>query len=118
MIRSIVLFFALAIPACNRSEAAEQATPAAGGRAEIKITVDGKGYHPDQAKAPAGKPVRATFTRISDKGCGEKLVFPELKIERDLPLNVAVPVDFDMPSSGKIAFTCGMDMYDGALLVD
>ena len=115
MNRSIRLALALAFSsaACNRSEAVPEA-----GSAELKVTVDGEGYHPDEIKAPAGKPARVTFTRVSDKGCGEKLVFPELKIEKDLPLNVAVPVELTMPSSGKVAFTCGMDMYRGAIVAE
>ena len=110
---------ALALPlasvlACDRSGEKQDPSAASG----LAVKVDGAGYHPDELKAKGGETVRVTFTRVSDKGCGEKLVFPELEIEKDLPLNVAVPVEVTMPASGKIAFTCGMDMYRGAIVAE
>jgi plastocyanin domain-containing protein len=84
--------------------------------APIAITVDGTGYHPPSVNAPAGKPVRLVFTRTSDEGCGQQLVFPSLNIRKDLPLKQAVPVEFTMPASGSVAFTCGMAMYRGSVV--
>lgn len=40
-----------------------------------------------------------------------------MNITRDLPLNQAVPVTVRVPPSGELAFTCGMDMYRGAVVV-
>jgi plastocyanin domain-containing protein len=56
------------------------------------------------------------FTRISDQGCGQQLVFPALGIKKDLPLNQPVEVDVTMPASGSVSFTCGMDMYRGSIV--
>jgi plastocyanin domain-containing protein len=89
----------------------------ADGRPEIKVTVDGKGYTPPKVQAASNKPVRLVFTRTSDEGCGQQLVFPTLNIRKDLPLNEAVPVDITMPASGEVTFTCGMDMYRGSVVV-
>lgn len=89
---------------------------AATGTADLQLTVDGTGYHPSSISAPAGKPVRLTITRTSDEGCGQQIVFPSLNIRRDLPLNQAVTVEFTMPSSGNVAFTCGMDMLRGSIV--
>lgn len=91
-------------------------TPPSDGRPEVAITVDADGYHPAQATAPAGQPVRLVFTRTTDEGCGQQLVFPDLDIRRDLPLGERVAVDVTMPASGRIAFTCGMAMYEGSVV--
>lgn len=84
--------------------------------APISIAVDGTGYHPPAVNAPAGKPTVLVFTRTSDQGCGQQLVFPSLNIRKDLPLNKPVRVEFTMPVSGSVAFTCGMDMYRGSVV--
>jgi plastocyanin domain-containing protein len=105
----------LAVGACDKKS---EAAPTTDGRPTIKVSVDAAGYHPSEAKAKAGKPVRLEFTRTTDEGCGQKLVIPSEKIEKDLPLNQPVPVDVTMPASGKLAFTCGMDMYRGAIIAE
>lgn len=89
---------------------------AATATADLQLTVDGSGYHPSSISAPPGKPVRLTITRTSDEGCGQQIVFPSLNIRRDLPLNQAVTVEFTMPASGSVAFTCGMDMLRGSIV--
>jgi plastocyanin domain-containing protein len=84
----------------------------------IAVTVDGAGYHPAEIKAPAGQPAHLVFTRTSDEGCGQQLVFPTLNIRKDLPLNQPVPVDITMPASGSVAFTCGMAMWKGSVVAE
>lgn len=110
----VLASFALLLGACNKKSDA----PAADGRPTVKVAVDAAGYHPSEAKAQAGKPVRIEFTRVSDEGCGQQVVFPSLDIKKDLPLNQPVAVDVTMPASGKLAFTCGMDMYKGSLVAE
>ncbi len=105
---------------CERRATATdpEAAPAEGNvaRTSRSVTIDGTGYHPNSVSAPAGQPVRLTLTRTSDEGCGQQVVFPTLNIRRDLPLNRAVVVDFSMPASGSVAFTCGMDMFRGSIV--
>ena len=105
--------------ACERgTSTAQEAAPAGGDVAatSLALTVDATGYHPDSVSAPAGRPVRLSITRTSDDGCGQQIVFPSLNIRRDLPLNRAVAIDFSMPASGTVAFTCGMDMLRGSIV--
>jgi plastocyanin domain-containing protein len=94
----------------------EPSLPPSDGRPEVAITVNDRGYQPAEATAAAGEPVRLVFTRTTDEGCGQQLVFPDLDIRRDLPLNEPVAVDITMPESGRVAFTCGMAMYQGAVV--
>lgn len=82
----------------------------------LAITVHDTGYEPSSVNAPAGQPARLVFTRTSDDGCGQQLVFPDLDIRRDLPLNKAVTVDITMPASGTVKFTCGMDHWRGSVV--
>jgi plastocyanin domain-containing protein len=115
----VLLVSALALVACDKKadEAASDPAPAgAAAASEVRIVVGAHGYEPAEAQAPANKPVRLVFTRTSDEGCGQQLVFPSLDIRKDLPLNQPVSVDVTMPASGSIAFTCGMDMYRGSIV--
>ncbi|NUP13627.1 MAG: cupredoxin domain-containing protein [Polyangiaceae bacterium] len=113
--RSTALGYLLLLAGCSDASTTQPPLPA--GAVELKITVDEQGYHPAEARAPAGKPVRLVFTRTTDEGCGQQLVVPNQQIRRDLPLKEPVAVDIAMPSSGKVTFTCGMDMYQGAVVV-
>lgn len=92
------------------------APTAAADSAPIAIQVDASGYHPGSVEVQAGRPVTLVFTRTSDEGCGQQLVFPSLGIRKDLPLGEAVPVTFT-PTSGTVDFTCGMNMLRGSVVV-
>jgi plastocyanin domain-containing protein len=111
--RKLALAFALVLSACGGEEAT---VPPSDGRPELAITVKARGYEPAEVSAAGGQPVRLVFTRTTDEGCGQQLVFPDMDIRRDLPLNEPVAVDITMPASGRVAFTCGMAMYEGAVV--
>lgn len=100
--------------ACNEAQAVPPGAPRA---PALAVSVDASGYHPASLHAPAGQPTRIVFTRTSDEGCGQQVVFPSLGIRKDLPLNTAVDVDLTMPASGSVAFTCGMNMLRGSVVV-
>jgi plastocyanin domain-containing protein len=108
-------------PATSVANAQTPATPPSASQAStraIAISVDASGYHPGSVRATAGKPARLVFTRTSDEGCGHQLVFPTLGIRKDLPLNQPVTVDITIPASGSVAFTCGMNMLRGSVVVE
>ena len=122
LILSGMLGLLATIYACTSKEAAPSVTPSdppntASQGTTLAVTVDAAGFHPDSLHAPANLPVHLVFTRVSDEGCGQQVVFPTLDIRRDLPLNTAVSVDFTMPASGSVAFTCGMNMLRGSVVV-
>ena len=114
MTRSALAFLGLVVVACS---GAVTPAPPSDGRRVIAIEVGASGYTPAEVTAAAGEPVRLVFTRTSDEGCGQQLVVPDANIHRDLPLNEAVPVDVTTPASGQLAFTCGMGMFRGAVVV-
>ncbi len=74
-------------------------------------------YEPDTVEAEVGKPIKITFIRRSEQGCGTEIVFPDLKINKPLPLNKPVEVTFTPTKKGVLRFTCGMDMFDGKVVV-
>jgi len=106
----------VALVGCKKGEKAE--TQAAVGTKEIRITVDAVGYHPAEARAPGGKPVRLVVTRTVEDACGEEFVVPSVGIKKKLPVNEPVAIDLTMPTSGKLAFMCGMDMMRGTIIAD
>jgi plastocyanin domain-containing protein len=111
--RALILTATMFAAACGNENAAE----APAGSVRHEITVDQDGYHPARVEARAGEPVTLVFRRTSEEGCGEELVIPEHDIRRDLPLGEPVEVTFTPTHAGSIAFTCGMDMYRGDVVV-
>lgn len=80
------------------------------------IVIDGE-YQPGQVRVRAGRPVELTFVLKEQAGCGEVLQFPSLKLKRTLRPGEKTRVAFTPQKSGTIAFTCGMNMYRGQVLV-
>ena len=80
------------------------------------VTVSDKGFEPSRLTLRAGIPARVTFTRTTETTCATTVVFPSLKITRDLPLKQKTVIAFT-PESGEIAFACGMNMFRGSVVV-
>jgi membrane fusion protein, heavy metal efflux system len=80
-----------------------------------KVIVGERGYEPARVTLRARTPARITFVRTTDKTCGTEVVFSSLNIERALPLNQPVVIEFTPAKSGDIAFACGMNMLHGTL---
>lgn len=83
----------------------------------VRIEVAGNGYTPKTVGIKKGQMVKLEFLRKDEENCGEKLVFPTLNIEKDLPVGKPVVVEVTPTASGEIKFACGMDMLRGKLLV-
>jgi len=83
---------------------------------ELTINVDG-GYEPDRVVVKAGLPVRLNFLRRDPSSCLEKVLFPDFHIAADLALDEVTTVEFTPEKPGKYQFTCGMNMFRGAVEV-
>jgi plastocyanin domain-containing protein len=108
--------------ACSKSgespKGAEPAIPPApAGVQQTKVKVDNKGFTPSEVKLEKGKPAELMFVRTSDETCAKQVVFPELKIEKDLPLNTAVRIEIPTTEARTLTFQCGMAMYKSAVLI-
>ncbi len=84
----------------------------------VEIAVTPSGYTPSSVLLRAGVPARLLFTRTEDGGCAQQVKAPDLGVRAtDLPLNEAVVVAFTPSEAGTFAFTCGMDMLSGQIVV-
>ena len=57
------------------------------------------------------------FTRTAEKTCADKVVFPDIGISKDLPLNTPVAINVPTDQARRLTFQCGMGMYRSAVLV-
>lgn len=113
-----VLALSLSLAACGEEEPAGTTPTAEPEGQRVEVSVGASGYTPSQVQATAGQPLTLVFTRTTDEGCGQELVIASQDIRRDLPLNEPVEVTFTPTEAGELRFTCGMDMYDGAIVVE
>ena len=90
------------------------ATSAAQQRSTVTIN---HGYTPSSISVKAGKPVELTLVRKETSGCGDTVQFPSLGIKRILRPGEKTVVRFTPKKAGTLAFTCGMNMYRGAVVV-
>ncbi len=81
------------------------------------IEINSKGFEPSSLKLKAGAPAKVTFVRKTDETCAREVVIKEYGINRDLPLNEPVTIEFT-PRKGEFTFACGMDMIKGKLIVE
>jgi len=81
------------------------------------VEVTDKGFEPSSLKLKAGAPAKVTFVRKTDETCAKEVVIKEYNINRKLPLNEPVTVEFT-PHKGEFSFACGMDMIKGKLIVE
>lgn len=86
-------------------------------KAEATIVVTERGYEPSAVTVPAGEPIRLTFLRKADPSCGDTLTFKGLGIDKTLPHNEPVVVELPPQKPGTVRFACGMDMYQGRVIV-
>ncbi len=83
----------------------------------VRISVSKDGFSPSSISVEEGFPVTLIFTRKDKQGCGNKVVFPSLNIKKNLPVGKPVTVKITPDKSGDIAFTCGMGMMKGNIVV-
>ncbi|HJL17979.1 MAG TPA: cupredoxin domain-containing protein [Sandaracinaceae bacterium LLY-WYZ-13_1] len=117
LIVTLTLALGLALNACGAEEEASTSAETERAGQRVEVTVHGSGYDPAEVQATAGEPLTLVFTRNTDEGCGQELVIASQDIRRELPLNEPVVVTFTPTEAGELRFTCGMDMYDGAIVV-
>jgi plastocyanin domain-containing protein len=88
--------------------------------AGLRVTASEHGFSPSSLAFPkgaAGSTVPVTFLRTTDKTCATEVVFPELGIRKDLPLNAPVTLAVPSDTARTLTFQCGMAMYKGALVI-
>src|SRR5258705_13414996 len=117
---SVLFALALALAAC-KSEAPKEttapsangATPSAAGKV-VKVSVGAHGFDPSSVTVAKGENVALEFTRTAEKTCADKVVFPDIGISKDLPLNTPVAINVPTEQARRLTFQCGMGMYRSA----
>ena len=87
-----------------------------GGVQEARITVAG-GYSPAAIQLARGIPARLVFAREETSRCSEELLIPAFGVQQSLPQGEPVAVEFTPTEIGTFAFTCGMRMLRGEIVV-
>ncbi|MDH5600774.1 MAG: cupredoxin domain-containing protein [Gammaproteobacteria bacterium] len=84
---------------------------------EVEIIVDNGVYSPSNIELKLGQSVKIIFLRKDPSPCAEKVIFEELGVSLELPVNKAVEVTINPEKSGSYVFNCQMKMYTGHLKV-
>jgi sulfite exporter TauE/SafE/copper chaperone CopZ len=82
----------------------------------IKTTQDGDGYHPGEAVIYAGRPSHWVMTSTAPFTCASAVVSQDLGKQFTLKAGPNV-VELPKLSAGTYAYTCGMGMYSGRIVV-
>ena len=110
----------MATSCCALQNPLNQSVPVAArqtkGVQKATITVSNGAYAPASVTVKAGKPVELTFVKGENAGCGSTVVFPGLKISKELTAQKTV-FAFTPKKVGQLAFTCSMGMYRGSVAV-
>lgn len=97
--------------------AAAVAAATTGGTQAVTVGVKG-GYDPSVLRVRRGVPLSITFDRQETSGCSEEVVFPDFGVKRFLPAFERTTVEFVPDRAGTFAYTCGMGMLRGELVVE
>ena len=123
----LVLPFLGASVGCDKKPAdgvvpTASAAPAASPIGEVKgkrvdVVAGAEGFKPSEIAISKGQETTLVFTRTTDDTCATAVVFPELKIKQDLPLNKPVAIVMPSGEAKTYGFQCGMGMYKSKVVV-
>lgn len=88
-----------------------------GVKERVSVEVTQEGFVPKEIPAKAGQAITLVVTRKTDLTCAKQIVFADLGVQKDLPLNQAVEVTVTPTKAGDLRFACSMDMVAGKLVV-
>ncbi|WP_437940199.1 cupredoxin domain-containing protein [Sorangium sp. So ce341] len=95
--------------------AVELAAPA--GVKRVDIAVNDSGFSPSTIELKKGEPVVLRFTRTTKSECLKAIAIPDLKVEKDLPLDTPVEVAITPEKEGKMVLQCWMAMVKATINV-
>lgn len=83
----------------------------------LHVEVGSDGFSPGSLSLPDGA-TRVTFRRIDESACAHAIVFPDLNLERELPIGQEVAIDVPASAPRRLGFQCGAGPYRGKLLIN
>ena len=98
----------------NPSETTRAAVPVDG---HLRVEAGENGFSPATVAVQKGQKLTLDFVRTSENTCATDVVFPELKIEKKLPLAESVAIEIPTGEARTLAFQCGMGMYKSKIVV-
>ncbi len=123
MLMAIGTAVSIQLAGCKNSASASSTVSAAASASpvqasgKVSVTVGENGFVPSAVTTNKGQPLTLEFKRITDKTCATQVVFPELNITKDLPLNSAVAISIPTDRPRKLAFQCGMGMFKSSVVI-
>ena len=84
----------------------------------LTVIVEDGSYQPSRIKLPANQPATLQFLRKDASPCAALVLFSELDISEELPLNQYKSIGLPAMKPGEYAFNCQMQMYRGTLVVE
>lgn len=83
----------------------------------VEVIVENGVYTPSVIQAAKDQPLTLRFLRRDPNPCAEKVIFSNLNINADLPMNEPKDIRLTVATADSYEFTCQMGMYRGRLLV-
>ena len=96
-------------------EAPVTAGTVADGVRRIDVEAGKSGYVPERIVGKPGEKLVLVFKRTVEGECLAELKTPDGKLVQ-LPMNQTVEIPVTVPTSGELAFACGMDMFKGVIV--
>ncbi len=84
----------------------------------VTVVVDNGIYEPAKIRLAAGQNTTLRFLRKDPSPCAATVVFADLEISAELPVNKYQEINLPPLAAGEYPFTCQMQMYRGALIVE
>ena len=75
------------------------------------------GFSPASPLVVAGRTCRPAFSRLDAPTCGGIVHFPAIGLKTILPPGQVTLVEFTLPTSGELSFTCGAGIMHGAVVI-
>lgn len=84
-----------------------------------KVIVNAKnhGYKPDTITFKEGKPAQVKFIASDNMGCMDEIIFKDLGIDEKLDGKKEITVNIPTDKPGTYDWACGMDMFQGKVVV-
>ncbi|HYG66709.1 MAG TPA: cupredoxin domain-containing protein [Anaeromyxobacteraceae bacterium] len=82
----------------------------------IQLAVTEDGFVPNELKVKKGEPLKLVVTRKTDATCANEIIVDGYGIEKKLPLNQPVAVEFTPNKTGQITFGCAMGRMIGGVI--
>jgi uncharacterized protein len=83
-----------------------------------QINVTNQGYSPNKINLKANIPTTISFITKNIYSCSRSIVFPSLKINKNLPETGITEILLPPLPKGQIAFSCSMGMYNGIININ